>query len=150
MTLLQEKVLNNNRTILWVYGTVIDAEGKWNPDNVEKVCGIPYAAEGVPVKDMGSWKSAYVFRTDKDITSDVMRKLALDAGCHPWLDKARPVLANSRFICVHTAEAEKLTVTLPCKADVVTELYTGQVWQNTDKIELESDNVQTWFLKFGK
>ena len=150
MALLQEKILNSNRTVLWVYGSVIDADGKWNPDNVEKVCGIPYAAEGVPVKDMGSWKSAYVFRTDKEINCDVMRKLALDAGCHPWLDKARPVLANSRFVCIHTAEAEKLTVTLPCKADVVTELYTGQVWQNTDKIELESDNVQTWFLKFGK
>ena len=150
MTVLKEKLLNSNRTILWVYGTVINDEGKWDPDNVEKVCGIPYASAEIPVKDMGNWKSAYVYRTDKEITSDVLRKMALNAGCHPWINKARPVLVNSRFVCLHTAKAEKLTVTLPRTADVVTELYTGKIWQNTNKIELESTDVQTWFLKIGK
>ena len=146
MELLQKKVLNSNRTVLWVYGTVIDNEGRWNPDNVEKVCGIPYATEGLPVKDMGTWKSAYVFRTDKEINSEVMRRLALEAGCHPWCDRALPVFANSRHLCVHTLGGE-FTINLPKRYAKVTELYTGQVWENVESITLSPDDVATYFFR---
>ena len=70
MSLLKEKVLNSGRTVLWIYGTIIDKDGKWNPDNVEKVCGIPYGTDGVPFKNMGDWNSAYAFRPDKVINEN--------------------------------------------------------------------------------
>ena len=147
MALLREKVLNSGRTVLWIYGPVIGKDGKWNPENVEKVCGIPYGTDGVPTRDMGDWKSAYAFRTDKVINENVMRDLAVKAGCHIWSSRPAAIRATSRFVCVHAVGFEPVTVTLPEKAAKITELYSGKVWENTDQVTFEVDEVATYFLK---
>lgn len=150
MALLREKVLNSGRTVLWVYGCAIDSSGRWDPANVEKTCGIAYGTPGVGRKDMVGWKSAYVFRTEDTITSEVMRDLAKSAGCHLWTSRACPVYANSRIVCVHAVGREPLTVLLPEKAARATELYTGKTWENTDRIEVTPDGVSTWLWKLEK
>ena len=147
MALLKEKVLNSGRTVLWIYGTIIDKDGKWNPDNVENVCGIPYGTDGVPFKNMGDWNSAYAFRPDKVINENTMRDLAVKAGCHIWSSRPAAIRATSRFVCVHAVGFEPVTVTLPEKAAKITELYTGKVWENTDQVTFEVDEVATYFLK---
>ena len=147
MALLREKVLDSGRTVLWIYGNVIDQAGHWDTANVEKTCGIPYGTPGVGQKDMGSWKSAYVFRAEEAVTSEVMRDLAKSAGCHLWTSRACPVFANSRFVCVHAVGREPLTVLLPEKTARATELYTGKTWENTDRIEVTPDGVSSWLWK---
>ncbi len=146
--LLKARVLNSNRIVLWIYGPVIGADGKWDESNVERICGIPYAASGVPRRKMDSWNSAYIFRAEQESSENALRELALAAGCHAWCDKARPVYANSRFVCVHTAEEETLILSLKVENTLVTDLYSGETWKNTNRIELKSGGVKTFFLKY--
>ncbi|OQA85018.1 MAG: hypothetical protein BWY31_02150 [Lentisphaerae bacterium ADurb.Bin242] len=145
--LLQKKILNSNRTILWMYGPVIDNSGKWNESNVEKICGIPFAAPGVPQKRMAGWTSAYIYRPDRELNENILRELALQAGCHEWCDRARPLYANSRLVCVHTDKGERLTVRLRKKYARIEELFSGMEWTNAREVKLSSPDVKTFLLK---
>lgn len=148
--LLEQKILSSGRVVLWLYGTVIDRDGRWNESNVEKVCGIPYASSGVLQKDMAGWCSVYIHRPEREINETVLRTLALQAGCHAWCNQPRPVYANSKLICVHTDKAETLTLQLPQKYDCVRERFSGQEWKNTQEVKLHSTGVKTFLVQLGK
>ena len=150
MALLREKILNSGRTVLWVYGPAINAKGQWEPENVKKVCGIPYGSPGVIRKDMGSWRSAYVFRTEDTVSAEVMRELAQSAGCHVWTSRPTPVFANSRLAAVHAVGTEPVTVFFPEKVKRATELYSGKTWENVERIEMVPDGVSSWLWKLEK
>ncbi len=145
--LLQKKILNSGRTVLWMYGTVIDNDGEWNESNVEKICGISFASSGVPQKRMEGWTSAYIYRPEREVNENVLRELALQAGCHEWCSEPRPLYANSRFVCVHTDRKETLAVRLKKKYTRVEELFSGEDWKNVREIELNSPDVKTFLLK---
>lgn len=143
---LKEKILNRNRTVLWMYGPVINEEGKWDEKNVEKICGLPYGIPGVKTADMGDWKSALVFRAET-LQLEEMVALARNAGCRFYCTKPRPVFANERLLCIHTAIPETLTVTLPKKYARLTELFSGEVRENADTFELKADGPDTFLIR---
>ena len=148
MALLQEKLFNSERTILWVYGNVIDSEGKWNPGNVEKTSGVPYGTKGMECRRMNGWRSAYVFRAEEAVTVESMRDLAASAGCHLWTSRPCPVYANSRFVCVHAIGDEPVTVLLPQKYSRITELYSGTILKDADRMTVEPmESVGSWLWK---
>ena len=117
---------------------------------MEKVCGIPYASPGVIQKDMGSWRSAYVFRTEETVTPEIMRGLAESAGCHLWTSRPTPVFANSRLAAVHAVGTEPVTVVFPEKVKRAFELYSGKTWENVERIEMVPDGVSSWLWKLEK
>ena len=99
---------------------------------------------------MGTWRSAYAFRPEETVTAEVMRELARSAGCHLWTSRPTPVFASSRLVCVHAVGTEPVTVFLPEKVKLATELYTGKTWENTDRIEMVPDGVSSWLWKLEK
>ncbi|MBQ6470583.1 MAG: hypothetical protein IJJ33_01245 [Victivallales bacterium] len=147
MDVLRRKVLCDGRTVLFIYGTVIGENGEWDVGRNDLACGIPYAAPGLPTRKHDGWTAAYAFRPEEVLTSQRVRDLVACAGCHLWCDKARPVFANSRLVCLHTDRAEQLTLRLPRKAALVRELYSGEAWREVEEVTLRTTGVKTFLFK---
>ena len=64
MGILEQYAMNSGRTILWIYGPGIINKGKWDPDNVKRVCGTAYKTTGVNRVKMKGWNSVYVHKVE--------------------------------------------------------------------------------------
>jgi hypothetical protein len=142
---LNRLVLKDQRTVLWLYGPGIINNGKWDPDNVEAVCGTPFKAEGVNVREMKDWTSVYV-HDPVTLTPEMMQSISANAGCHLYCSSLRPVCASERLLSVHTAIAETLEIKLRRKAGKITELFSGKVWEQTDQVNLTSMGPDSFLL----
>jgi len=147
MKMLRERVLKDGRTAIWLYGPGIIKDGKWNPENVEKVCGTKFKTKGVSTVKMDGWNSVYAHTKDA-LTPDALRKIYAEAGVHIWSDKPRPVYANSTLAAVHTAEAEEIEFKFPRKCELIEELYTGETFRNTDTVKIKTSGPDTKFYRY--
>lgn len=145
MAVLKDKILNNNRSVLWFYGPVIDDAGEWNTDNVEKICGIPFGTQSLSSREMGNWRSLY-FHKPENLTPEELIPFLWEAGCHAYCRMPRSITANEKLVCVHTAEAEGLTVHLPRKYRKVTELFSNRSWSDASAVTLTSQGPDTFLL----
>jgi len=145
--ILEKYVYNFNHTVLWFYGPGIIKDGKWTPENVEKICGTAFKTPGINTVNMGEWQSVYVADPD-DLNPENVREIAQAAGVHIYSSKLRPIFANNRLIAVHTGEAETLTLTLPQNCKKITELYTGKVYENTQSVELTTTGPKTFLFRY--
>jgi hypothetical protein len=143
--ILKRMVLKDNRSVLWLYGPGVINNGKWDTTNVKKVCGTHFKTEGVNTVDMADWTSVYVHDPTK-LTSEILRGICINSGCHLYCSKLRPVCANNRLVSVHTAVAETLAIKLLRKFGKVTELFSGAVWNNTDCVELRTKGPDSFLL----
>lgn len=143
--ILDRLVLNNNRSILWLYGPGIINEGKWAPDNVKKVCGTQFATQGLNINDMGDWTSIYV-HDPNTLKPENLQEIAIGAGCHAYCSELRPIFANTRLVAVHTGIAESLNITFPEKYKNVTELFSGRKYENTASVQIESIGPDTFMF----
>ncbi len=147
MEILKRHALNSGRTILWIYGPGIIHHGKWDPKNVKRICGTAYKTPGINYVRMDEWNSVYVHDTNS-LSPELMRDIAIKAGCHIFCNKLRPVYANSRLIAVHTGVAESLTVTFKGKMKKITELYTGMEFLNSNTVTVESKGPDTFLFRY--
>ena len=53
-----------------------------------------------------------VFSSAPKLTPDMLRRLALDAGCHVYLETGDALFVDNQFVCVHASTAGEKTVTL--------------------------------------
>ena len=146
--ILDQIILNNNRTVVWLYGPGIINDGKWDSGNVEKICGTPFGTKGINSVKMSGWNSVYVH--DPDIlTAENIRKIADAAGCHAYCSGLRPVFANDRLVAVHTGTAEILNIYFLQKYSAITELFSGKKYQGSASVQVQSNGPDTFLFQIN-
>ena len=110
--LLKKYVLNNNRTIVWVYTPGICDGNSLDTARVKAWTGSAYRTVGPATVAMDGWTSVYSFEY-KTMTPAVLRKILQDAGVHLYVDGENPVYANKRLLAIHCKAGGEKTVSLP-------------------------------------
>ncbi len=137
------------KTVMFIYGPGIIHDGKWSPENVEKICGTVFATPGVQTVAMPDFNAVYVHEP-KELNGDDMRKVLKQAGAHCWCDKPVPVYANARLAAIHIGRADTIELKFPKKCTLITELFSGRTYENTDRIVIETDGPDTLLFRYGK
>jgi len=126
LEVLRKYVFNSNRTAIFVYAPGICDGKNLDVARVKGLCGTQFGAKGISSVNMGNWASIYASDYD-DITPQMLKQAATDAGVSIFCKQEVPVYANSRLLAIHTAAGNEIEVTLPRSYSQVTELYSGQV-----------------------
>mgnify|MGYP007112204609 CR=1 FL=1 len=125
---------------------IINDEGRYDESNVQAVCGTPFAAPGIHTVPMSAWKSIYL-HDPSVLTPEMIRELAVTAGCHLYTEVPRPICANNKFVSLHTACTEELTVHFPTPCVRITELFSGQTWYDARTISIMMKGPETALFK---
>jgi hypothetical protein len=126
LALLKEHVFHSRRTALFAYAPGI-CDGKTvDPERVKALTGTAFQTSSVSTVPRDGWTAVYVPRYE-DLTSQVLRQAAVDAGVTIVCQEALPVYANERLVAIHTAQGGEKFITLPRDCRQVRELYTGLV-----------------------
>jgi hypothetical protein len=132
---LEERICKGGRTVLWIYAPGIIFEGKYGENHIEELTGISFGTEGLPSRDMGQWRSVYSARPN--VSPELLRRVAKEAGVHIYCETDEPLWANQRFVGFHTAGGGIRNFRLPKKVARVTELFSGKVVATeTDQFEI--------------
>jgi hypothetical protein len=130
--LLRTRLMNGGRTLVWVDAPGIMRNGRYDPDAVERLTGLPYGPEGMRERDMGNWRSVFCARPNID--RETLVRLADAAGVHRYTDTPEPVYACSRLLALHTLSGGERALRLPAVHARVTELFSGRiVAENADR-----------------
>lgn len=94
---------------------------------------------------VGRTKKGSVMNTLPYIKADILRGIAKGAGCHIYTEKAATIYGDNRFIAVFPTVEGDTAIHLK---DVGTykNILTGEVFENTDKIEVALKNNEFVFL----
>ena len=131
------------RTVLWLYGPGIIHNGKWDPENMEKLAGAPFGSKEIV------YNGNFVFMPDpNEVTESDLRKIEAYARVHCWCDTPLPVYAGGRLVMIHIADARKVTLNLPKKCSCVTELFSGKKYSDTDRIDIETAGPETLLFRY--
>jgi hypothetical protein len=126
LEVLKKYVFNKNRTVLFVYAPGICDGKSLDTARVKKLCGTEFGTKGISIVNMENWKSVYA-SDYVEVTPQVLKLLAADAGVNIYCEQEVPVFANSRLLAIHTASGGEIEVTLPGYYSQVTELYSGRI-----------------------
>ena len=141
--LLQSRILNNNRTILWLYAPGISDGKSLDIERVEKLSGTKFKTSGINTLRMDSWTSVYCYDF-REIRLDDIRNIACDAGVHSYTQKPEVVYSNEKLLAVHTAKGGAKQISLPNPVQEIVELYSGKtVALDTDKFIYEFQTPDT-------
>ena len=142
-SLLKEYICKDDRTVIWCYAPGLSDGKSLDINRVKKWAGVQFGSPGVSVTKMGNWTAVYA-KDPSEYSSEVLRKLCLEAGAHEYIEDTVPVFANERLICVHCKDGGKKTVHLRGKAKRVVDLFSGKtVAKNTSKFTLEFNSPDT-------
>ena len=126
MEVLQKYVLNKNRTALFLYAPGISDGKSLDPARVKALTGTAFKTPAINTVQHEDWKSVYIGSYD-DLTSQVLRKTAREAGVTIYCDEEVPVYANERLVTIHTAQGGEKIISLPVDCRRVRELYTDRL-----------------------
>ncbi|MFA6569361.1 MAG: hypothetical protein WCS96_14210 [Victivallales bacterium] len=126
MEVLRKYVFNSNRTALFAYAPGICDGKSLDTERVKELTGTAFKTSGISTVRQNGWTAVYASDYD-DVTPDVLKKAAREAGVTIYCQDAVPVYANERLVAVHMSQGGGKTITLPCECRQVKELYTGQV-----------------------
>lgn len=121
--ILEKYVLNNNRSVLWMYAPGVIVDGKYNTANCTLLTGMDYGTSGT--MKHAHWTSHYI-SDYKAVTPAILKQFAADAGVHLYTEKETPVYAAGNLLAVHTAEGDIDVVKVPGGYSKAKELYTDQ------------------------
>ena len=130
--------LCKDKTVVWIYGPGVVHDGKWDEPHVRTVCGFDFGGEAI--REAG--KTVYI-PAPKLLTGEEMREILRRAGAHVWSEDEAIVYAASDLVAVHIGGARRVTVKLPRTCAIVTELFGGEVYKNTDTLVLETTGPET-------
>ncbi len=141
--MLNNKVFNNNRTIFWIHAPGICDGKDLDTARVKKWTGFDYGTPGVKTAVRNGWKSVYLARHE-NFSSEMIRKIAKEAGVNIYLDDYMPVYANNKLLAVHVLNGGKKKITLPKKYRKVTDVFNNKIAaENTDSFEYEFKSPDT-------
>ncbi len=124
--ILRKYVLNNNRTVVWVYAPGICDGKDLDVARVKQWSGSDYRTEGPATVARDGWTSVYSFEY-KTMTSAAMREMVRRAGVHLYTDGDDPVYANQRLLAIHVKEGGEKKVHLPRVCKKVVDVINGKV-----------------------
>lgn len=134
--LLEEKVLRDSRTALWLYRPGVVADGRYDEDAMERLTGVSIQSEGITTCPRDGWTS--VVAPDPKLAPAELRDIARAAGVHIYSDTDEPLYASRRHIALHSAAGGARRIALPRVCKSVTELFSGRV-VGRDVSEIEDD-----------
>ena len=141
--MLQKYLLNNNRTILWLYAPGLSDGNSLDENRCQKWIGKSLAdVKGLEIHAFDNWNSAFIRNPDLLVAKDI-KDLAKKAGVHIYCDDELPVYANNRFVAVHCKEAQEIKLTLPSGYAFRKELYTNKEYNNTSQITWQTQGPDT-------
>jgi hypothetical protein len=124
--LLTSRVLRDNRTAVFVHAPAISDGRSLDPARVQGLTGVAFGTPGVTTVRRDGWTAIYAAGY-ADVTPQVLKKAAADAGVTVYCEDAVPVFANETLVAVHVAKGGAKILTLPVDCRKVRELYTGRV-----------------------
>lgn len=124
--IMNQYVLCNDRYVLWMYAPGIYDGTAFAPDHCRKLTGIPYGSEGLSVKKMNGWTSAYLYDYSQ-LTVEMLKYLAGESGVRITTQEQLPVYARGDMLAVHTAEGKDIKLHVDPKYKSVKELFTGWI-----------------------
>ena len=123
--ILKKHILNNNRTVVWVYAPGICNGKDLDTNRVKQWTGSAYRTEGPATVPMDGWTSVYSFEY-KTMTPTVLRNILQKAGVHLYIEGENPVFANQRLLAIHCKTGGEKTISLPRTATKVVNVLTGK------------------------
>ena len=124
--ILKKFVYRPHRLIVWLHAPGILSEGKYDPENVRPLTGVPFGSDDHTIRIFPTHRSVY-FATLTDLTSEELRRLAAEAGVHLYTPPGNAVWTSAEFLMVHRKGPASVPVSLPRKVKRVTELFSGRV-----------------------
>lgn len=124
--ILKKFVYRPHRLIVWLHAPGILSEGKYDPENVRTLTGVPFGSDDHTIRIFPTHRSVY-FATLTDLTSEELRRLAAEAGVHLYTPPGNAVWTSAEFLMVHRKGPASVPVSLPRKVKRVTELFSGRV-----------------------
>lgn len=122
---LDEYVLKDGRSVLWMYAPGIVTNGVLDEQNCEKLSGICYSEAGVAKRKMKGYTSYYIHDYD-GLTPSVLKKIAKDAGVLINVEEELPVYAEGELLAIHTKDGGNITITVNADFSLAEELFTGK------------------------
>ena len=132
MDVLKKYVFNNNRSVVFVHAAGICDGTTLNVDRVKELTGAAFKTSGVSTTQRDGWRAIHV-DDYKDLTPQVLRQTAVEAGVTIVCEDPVPVYANECLVAIHMAKGGEKTITLPRDCREVCELYTGRVLPVKDR-----------------
>lgn len=129
---LRACVLKGGRTAVFAYAPGISDGRTLDPARVRALTGTAFKTPGVSTVGREGWTAVYAGSYEA-LTTQALRKAAVEAGVTLYCEDAVPVFANERLVAVHMAQGGEKTITLPKPCREVKELYTGRVIQVVDR-----------------
>ncbi len=150
LEVLGEKVLKDNRTVLWLFAPgIIDGES-YKEERVDEICGCKFGSAGIGETGMGRWKSIYAYNP-QDVTPGILKKIMAEAGVHIHCDEEVPVYANTNLLAVHFNLEGKIKINLPGEYRRVVELYKRETAaENTSAFEMDAEGPGTFLFHLEK
>jgi hypothetical protein len=122
--LLRERVLRDDRTVLWLDRPGVIADGRYDLSGVERLTGIPSGQGRTISRRLQGWTSVLAPLPAPDSTE--LRRVAAAAGVHIYSTSGEPVTASRRLIMLHTATGGRRRLHLVEPCDRVVELFSGR------------------------
>lgn len=135
--LLNDHVLRDGRTALWVYAPGVSDGRTLDAERVREWSGAAFRTPGVTTTARDGWRSVYVYDY-RTLTEAKTAEILKAAGCHFWTDRPTPVVANDHLLSVHVKEGGRWTVRLPKPCAKVVDLLNDRVVA-TDCTEFTDD-----------
>jgi hypothetical protein len=143
MNILEKYIFNSNRTVLFMYAPGICNGRNLDTARVKDLSGTAFNTPGVNIIEREDWKSVYIADYD-ELTPEVLKKLAADAGVHIYCREAVPVYANGNLLMIHTADGGSMEIALPQEYAKITELYSNKTAaEKTAKFNFEFKSPDT-------
>ncbi len=124
--LLMSRVLRDHRTAVFVHAPGISDGRSLDTARVRELTGTAYKTPGVTTAQREGWTAVYAAGYT-NLTPQVLKKAARDAGVTIYCEDEVPVFANEKLVAIHMAQGGAKTITLPGACREVRELYTGRV-----------------------
>lgn len=148
--ILEKNVFVDGKTSLFIYAPAITDGKKLDKNFVKDFTGFEYGSKGLNLANKKNYNIAYV-HSYGDVTAQMLRKLAEDAGVKMYIDFHAPVYANSSYAAIHTAEGGLKRVSLPAKYSKIVEKFTGKVvGENTDSFQYNFASPDTALFELIK
>ncbi len=141
------ETLCSGKTVLWIYAPGVIHNGKWDMAHLEEIAGAKFGEPGIHSAAKSSFLSFYAPEPGK-LTETDMRGIMKKAGVHFWSEQSVPVHANERLAAVHIGKADEVTLVFPRKCLRITELFSGEVHENTDRIKIVTCGPETLLFHY--
>lgn len=141
--ILREKVLKNDRMIVWTYAPGISDGKTLDTKRIKKWTGVEYKTPGPVITDRQGWKAFYAYDF-KTVTPKVLKETARKAGVHLYTEEENPVYTNEKIVAIHFKEGGKKRIALPKKYAKVIDIMSKKiVAENASSFEYEFANPDT-------